>query len=152
MRFSEVRLVRACTHVSSTTQWSFDRHSRFLLRRFQESCVYSKAQRKVVAIVILTRMMGEMIGLAPPALWTITSSGIGLGLFIVPSHGFSCLSLSVRLERNNYRQTDERLICQFLIHLEIYSTNSWWFQSLLNVWVLYIKCWLIMAEGSSYQE
>ena len=50
------------------TECTFDRHSRFQLCRFKESCVYSMGQGKVVAIVILTRMMGEMVGLAPPAL------------------------------------------------------------------------------------
>ena len=152
MGYSEVGLVRACTHVSSMSEWTFDRHSRYQLCRFQELCVYSKGRRMVVAIMRLTRMKGEMVGPGPPKLRKITSSGIGLAFFISPSYGFSCFTLCVRLETNNDRNTNERLIYQFLIHFEINSSNSWWFQSPLNVWVLYIKCGLIMAERSSYQE
>jgi len=43
-------------------------------------------------------------------------------------------------------------MCQFLIHLEISSGGSLWFQPHLKVCVLYIECGLITAEGSSYKE
>ena len=61
--------------------------------RFQESCVYSEGSRKVVVIV------GEILDQVPRTLRTITSSGIGLALFVAPSRGFSCLLVSSVLKQ-----------------------------------------------------
>ena len=44
-------------------------------------------------------IVGEILGLVPRMLRTITSSGIGLALFVPPFGGFRCLSVSSVLKQ-----------------------------------------------------